>query len=97
MNYDEMLTQEQYKHDDRPLNDDKVWCVFTDGNFIDTSSNEMGAFAIFILEKQYYETIGKGDLKEKIEYGWVYQNDFDPMNFEYTYSLLNVVETYKKE
>lgn len=96
MNYDEYLTQEQYKHDDRPLNDDKVWCVFTDEKLLvafDKKSISEDFYNRHVKEVKE----GVDEIEHSIELGWVYPNDFDDNNHPYTYRLLNVVESYKKE
>lgn len=82
MNYDEYLSHEQYRHDEE-IEPNKIWLVIIDSNFLVYSSSDVRhATSAYNAELTELES-------SKYELGWVYENDYDPTSFEYTYRLFN--------
>lgn len=80
MTYDDYLLREQYSYDSRELNEDKVWLVVEDSCLISFSGGE----------EETKEALKRTETTA--EYGWIWENDYDPTNFDYTYRLFNLIE-----
>ena len=83
MTYDEYLSQEQYKNEGHDCS--KIWVVFINGE-------EVWDFS-FEEDKLKYDFKCYSEVsKDKLEFGWVWENDFNPADLKETYRLLKVTE-----
>ena len=94
MNYDEHFLQQQYKQDTR--NDaSKIWIVFKT-----TPEEELEVWDFSFeedkLRKDFENEKGAAEGFIKLEFGWVWENDFNPADLKETYRLLEVTEYYEQ-
>lgn len=91
MNYDQYLLNEAHEHDrqEEPI---KTWLVVVDEENYTYSGSDLNA-----ATEQYNSDIHYAGYfgNNKVELGWVLENDYDPNNFEYTYRLFNPTETFE--
>lgn len=89
-NYDNYLLNQAYERTENTEEGLKLWLVIVDEDFIEL------VFPDF--EDAHKHFIGcmddTGD-NVKFEIGWIFENDYDPNNFEYTYRLFNPTETFE--
>lgn len=89
-NYDQYMLNEAYRHDDNYDKARKIWLVIVDENYVElTFPDVMKATEHFVGCQ-----LDSGD-NFKFELGWIFENDYDPNNFEYTYRLFNPTETFE--
>ena len=88
MNNDTRILQEQYRHDEE-TEPSKVWLVVVDeSDIIHSGYDPRSAASAYNAELTELAA-------SKYELGWVYENDYDPQSFNYSYRLFNPTETFE--
>lgn len=95
MDYDKYLEDQRESFESNSSDNYKVWMVFVFGGkkreqplWYDSEEDEQKAMDVFNHCKTIYD---------KVELGWVWNNDFDFRNIEKTYRLLETQWTFIKE
>lgn len=89
-NYDQHLLNEAYMHEDNYDESRKIWLVIVDENYVELTFTD-----VIDATKHFNACIETPEDNTKFELGWIFENDYDPNNFEYTYRLFNPTETFE--
>lgn len=89
MNYDQHLLNQAYRHTDNTEPANKIWAVIVDESYVEVTFLDVTDAA-----KHLSDCIETPEDNVKFELGWIFENDYDPNNFEYTYRLFNPTETF---
>lgn len=94
MNLDERLLQDAENHDNRAKNADKVFMVVTDGKLFSSDDDYEQMMQDFKEVKSLM--IASSIQNKELEFGYVYDSQFDQRNWDRTYKGIIIIDTFKK-